>query len=123
MMKRLLIIIFFIAISCKEELSDNYRGYVFNLKKEPIQNVKIYERRDSTKYVFTKKNGYFSLKPRSLNFVDDLIFEKEGYITDTVYSYSATRKRNKTHFLTNRSDTLFIEEIKPIMLPNKDGYK
>ncbi|WP_407264566.1 hypothetical protein [Tenacibaculum maritimum] len=123
MMKRLLIIIFFMVVGCKEKLSDTYRGYVFNLKKEPIQNVKIYERRDSTKYVFTKKNGYFLLKPRSLNFIDDLIFAKNGYITDSLETVYYRRGHGTIYlFLRQRSDTLFMEETKQITLPN-NGYK
>lgn len=112
-MKKLLVIIFFITISCKEKLSDNYRGYVFNLKKESLHNVKVYEQRDSTKYTYTDENGYFLLPPRSLTFVDDLIFEKKGYITDTVNSYSQRiGARPVTLFLTQRSDTLFMRKIK-----------
>ncbi|MCD8440849.1 hypothetical protein [Tenacibaculum finnmarkense] len=120
-MKKLLIIILFIATGCKEKLSENYRGYVFNLKKEPLSNVKVYERRDSTKYVYTKKNGYFLLKPRSLTFVDDLIFIKEGYVTDSLETVYYNRGQGTISlFLRQRSDTLFMKEIKQITLPNKE---
>lgn len=103
-------IILIVNISCSGRLHEKYRGYVYSLKKEPLHNVKVYEWTNPTEHVCTQKNGYFLLNPRSLNFVDDLIFEKEGYVTDTVYSYSANRRGDKTHFLTNRSDTVFMKK-------------
>ncbi len=113
-MKKLAIIILLIITSCKEkqELSDHYRGYVYNLKREPLGGVKVYAFGYPSQYTHTQKNGYFLLGRRNQGFVDNLIFEKKGYIKDTVASYSANRRGDRTHFLTQQSDTLIMEVAK-----------
>ncbi|MBL3657555.1 peptidase associated/transthyretin-like domain-containing protein [Fulvivirga sediminis] len=109
---KLIIVALITATSCEQKLSDHYRGYVFNYNNEPLSGVKVYAIGFPSKYTHTNKKGYFSLQRRSSTFVDDLIFEKIRYNTDTVYSFFANRRRDKTHFLEQRSDTLFMKEIK-----------
>ncbi|MBL3657557.1 carboxypeptidase-like regulatory domain-containing protein [Fulvivirga sediminis] len=108
---KLIIIVLITATSCEQKLSDHYRGYVFNYNNEPLSGVKVSVDGFPSKYTHTNKKGYFSLKRRSSTFVDDLIFEKNGYNTDTVYSFFANRRRDKTHFLEQRSDTLFMKKL------------
>ncbi len=112
-MKKLLIIILLIITGCSEKLSENYRGYIYNSKKEPLHNVKVHEWYNPVKYVYTDKNGYFLLKPRSLGFVDNLVFEKKGYITDSLVTVYYHKGHGTIYlFLTNQPDTLFMKEIK-----------
>ncbi len=112
-MKKIIIIILFTTMGCKEKLSENYRGYVFNLKKEPLHGVKVYADGVPLEFTYTQKNGYFSLDRGSLTFVDDLIFEKEGYVTDSLETVRYIRGHETIYlFLTNRSDTLFMKSIK-----------
>ncbi|WP_157578304.1 hypothetical protein [Tenacibaculum ovolyticum] len=116
-MKKLIsILVLLIFTSCwhkSYKLADNYRGYIYNSKNEPLENVRIHEVFiGSTKYAYTDKKGYFYLKKESSNFVRNLILKKEGYITDTIYSYSANRFRNMSHFLMEWSDTVRMREVK-----------
>ena len=129
-MKKLMsICVFLIFTGCfywseNHKLVDNYRGYIYDFNNEPLEKVRIYEMYlDSAKYAYTDKNGYFLLKRGDLNFVDDLIIEKEGYISDTIYSYSenANRMGNKTRFLMEWSDTVYMEKIKKIALPKNEN--
>ncbi|PKH52571.1 hypothetical protein CXF68_18515 [Tenacibaculum sp. Bg11-29] len=118
----ILILLLFTACWHKSyKLVDNYRGYIYDSKNTPLEKVRIYERHlDSAKYVYTDKNGYFLLKGGSSTFVDDLVLEKEGYITDTVFafSYNGGRVRNITRFLMEWSDTVRMREVKRIDIPN-----
>ncbi|WP_299709704.1 hypothetical protein [uncultured Tenacibaculum sp.] len=112
-MKNLLLSILLITVSCDKELNNTYKGYVFNIKKEPLNKVKIYTFRFPKLYTYTNENGYFSLEKRSLNFIDDLVFVKNGYTTDTLNTVFYHRGHGTIYlFLTNRSDTLFMKEVK-----------
>ncbi len=122
-MKKLLLISLLITASCNEKLHDSYRGYVYNLKKEPLSGVIVCADVVNLECTKTNKNGCFLLKRGSQNFVDDLIFVKDGYITDSLETVYYKRGHGTIYlFLTNRSDTLFMEETKQITLPN-NGYK
>ncbi len=93
------------------------------MNKEPLSGVKVYANRIPSEYTYTQKDGYFSLKRGSLTFIDDLIFEKEGYLTDSLETVYYNRGNGTIYlFLTNRSDTLFMKETKQITLPN-NSYK
>ncbi|WP_237276026.1 hypothetical protein [Tenacibaculum ovolyticum] len=93
------------------KLVDNYRGYIYDSKNEPLENVRIHEMDYKlVKYTYTDKKGYFFLKKESSNFVSNLLLEKEGYVTDTVFSFSESRFGNKTRFLMEWSDTVYMEK-------------
>lgn len=110
-MRKSLIIILLIITSCNEKLSENYRGYVYSLEKKPLNNVKVYPDRISSEYTYTQKDGFFSLKRGSLTFLDNLIFEKDGYITDSLETVYYHRGHGTIYlFLTTQSDTLFMRK-------------
>lgn len=80
-MKKYLFIFLFIFLNCNSE-NDYYFGRVLDENNNPIKNaivtVDIFE--EKTK---TNNKGYFKLK-RNSGWLGNLIFQKEGYLTDTI---------------------------------------
>ena len=112
-MEKLLILILLLNTSCNEKLHDSYRGYVYNLKNEPLHGVIVCADIADHECTKTNKDGYFLLKRGSQTFVDDLIFVKDGYITDSLETVYYNRGHGIISlFLTNRSHTLFMRKQK-----------
>ncbi|MDX8552610.1 hypothetical protein MK851_03105 [Tenacibaculum sp. 1B UA] len=103
----LLIALLLLTVSCKQELCDCYHGYVFDESKELINNVQIIESSSYSQHTYSKSDGYFYLN-RKANFISELIFVKEGYISDTIPPYTANRRGDKSLFV-HRKDTLFMK--------------
>ncbi len=63
MKKIMSILVLLILTSCwrkSHKLVDNYRGYIYDSKNEPLENVRIHEMNlKSAKYTYTDKKGYF----------------------------------------------------------------
>ncbi|XZF14364.1 carboxypeptidase-like regulatory domain-containing protein [Chitinophagaceae bacterium MMS25-I14] len=65
--------------------SDKYYGYVYDVQEHPVKKVKVFDLMDHTKDTYTDSNGYFKLiKTKSAS--GKLVFEKEGYCSDTIWS-------------------------------------
>ncbi len=108
-MRSFYITLLLLFLSCKEkQLCDCYHGYVFDEEGVPLANVKVYEEAAISYSTFTDAKGYFNLERDS--FIASLIFEKEGYITDTIRAYTANRRGTKTLFVNEKPDTLFMRE-------------
>ena len=103
----LLLTLLLLTVSCKQELCDCYHGYVFDENKKPIHNVKVYKEVAFSNSTYTNKEGYFKLD-RKVDFISELIFVKEGYISDTISPYTANRRGDKSLFV-DRKDTLFMK--------------
>lgn len=69
-------------ISCIQT-NNFYQGRVIDENNNPLENVLVLElyRENQTK---TDKTGYFSFDRHSSNFLEDLVFVKKGYKTDTI---------------------------------------
>ncbi|WP_101690322.1 carboxypeptidase-like regulatory domain-containing protein [Dysgonomonas massiliensis] len=73
-----------IAISCKNsKLRDHYSGFVVDEAGAPISGVLVREYFSIENSDTTDNLGYFKIK-RIDNTLEDLIFSKKGYRTDTV---------------------------------------
>lgn len=106
----LLIVLLFLTTSCKQELCDCYHGYVFDENKKPIHNVNVYEEAELSNSTYTNKDGYFKLSRDS--FIANLVFKKDGFKADTISPYIEFRGKDKTIFITKKSDTLFMKKMK-----------
>ncbi len=106
-------IILFTITSCSTKPAF-YRGYVY-YENKPLKNVtvkKMYDDEFSTK---TDSNGYFLLQ-KEPNSLRSLIFEKQGFITDTIPSvWTQNGEKVKYTFLNKYSDTITLRKI---TLPN-----
>ncbi|CAA0187906.1 carboxypeptidase regulatory-like domain-containing protein [Tenacibaculum maritimum] len=95
-----------------------YRGYVFYDKK-PLLNV-IVRKDNLNESTQTDSTGFFKL-PKEPNSIHSLIFEKTGFITDTIPSvWTQHGEKVNYTFLNKTIDTIFLRKI---TLPNKDSYK
>ncbi|GEM_PF-3193945 len=81
-MKYLLYILLLTLFSCKSA-NDFYQGRVTDEDNQPLEDVIVSEDGERDKQTQTDKNGYFKLN-RTPEWLGELIFTKEGYITDTV---------------------------------------
>lgn len=73
-----------IAISCKNsKLRDHYSGFIVDEAGVPISGVLVREYFSVENSDTTDNLGYFKIK-RTDDTLDDLIFSKKGYRTDTV---------------------------------------
>lgn len=61
-----------------------YHGRVIDENQNPVAGVRVFEMyREHS--VETDKNGYFRIS-KSPDWIDDLVFRKSGYLTDTIAS-------------------------------------
>ncbi|WP_437918647.1 hypothetical protein [Sphingobacterium sp. LRF_L2] len=93
-----------------------YYGQVLDENNTPIESVYISKLYDDIGVV-TDKRGYFKMD-RSADRLDDLIFSKEGYITDTIPSvWRQNGEAIRYNFINH--DTTFVKLIKKKKQPNE----
>jgi len=119
-MKKLMIIFSAILfLSCKwccNRRQYYYEGYVFDENNQPLSDVRVKEYYTyEWNQCVTDSSGYFKMHRSSRDFLPDLIFEKEGYKSDTVGLVGGRHSGNLFFFfLRERKDTLrMIKEIIP----------
>ena len=108
MKKTMLFFYLLLIISCNKKATF-YHGVVIDANKKPIANVNVSLRFDSNKSTFSKENGYFKLS-KSPDIIDDLVFSKKGYITDTIFSvWTQHGEKVNYTFLNKSSDTIRLK--------------
>ncbi len=105
-MKKFILILIFFTISCKP--SENYHGITVNEKKQPLTDVRVTEDNIGKKYVLTDSTGYFRLE-KNPNTVSRLIFEKNGFETDTVQTVWNRYNTSGKRFLSKKPDTIVLK--------------
>lgn len=104
-------IISFIFISCSTKPAF-YKGYVYYDNK-PLKNVTVKKMYDDESFTKTDSTGYFILQKRP-NTLRSLIFEKKGFITDTIPSvWTQHGEKVKYTFLNKYSDTIILRKKQP----------
>ncbi len=98
-----IIICILILTSCND-INDYYSGYVVDERGYSISEVQVREYRCDGLHTVTDENGFFHLK-RDKSFICNLIFEKEGYLPDTVLTFWVVDDNDTQYFSTIRSDT------------------
>ena len=109
-MKKYLFIFLFIFLNCNSE-NDYYFGKVLGENNNPIENAIVTEDNFEEKSK-TNEKGYFKLK-RNPDWLGNLIFFKEGYITDTIPSF--WHQHGKTiqyNFIEDDTTVLRLKRIK-----------
>jgi hypothetical protein len=87
----------------------HYNGYVY-YKNIPVQGVLVREKNNTKTYTYTNSKGYFILA-KNPNIIDDLVFKKESFKTDTVKTvWSQHGEKIEYQFVTNRLDTIFLKK-------------
>ncbi|OAB81687.1 carboxypeptidase regulatory-like domain-containing protein [Cochleicola gelatinilyticus] len=109
MKKFLIICVIISSFGCKSV--EYYHGVTVDETNQPLRDVKVIEDNVERKFVFTDSSGYFILT-KNPNTVSRLVFEKSGFITDTVQTvwnrYDGAGKR----FLNKKPDTIVIQRKK-----------
>lgn len=109
-MKNLIFICFLINLMSCSKKPTHYKGVVVDYNSVPIKNVLIREQFSDSIHTTSKKNGFFKLK-KTPNSLPDLIFSKEGYITDTVRTvWSEHGELISYRFLNKKLDTLRLKK-------------
>ncbi|MFK7787605.1 MAG: carboxypeptidase-like regulatory domain-containing protein [Crocinitomicaceae bacterium] len=87
-----------------------YKGYVYSDGK-PLDQVTVSKMNGTQDHsTQTDSKGYFELT-KEQDVVHSLIFEKEGFVTDTVPTvWSQHGEKLNYRFVNKNSDTLFIEK-------------
>ncbi|OCA76696.1 hypothetical protein BBI01_22040 [Chryseobacterium artocarpi] len=128
-----LFFIFSCILSCSHKNAENnreivnyYNGIVLDknsITALPNVSVKCSLNNNVIKTVLTDKRGHFKISDSSLNTLNiqeqrKLIFYKEGYVSDTIYTtqripqYRQTKNLNSNHFIYKIPDTLYLQKIK-----------
>ena len=103
------ILLFFLLISCKNQ---NYYGYIYDIDtKKPLNKVFVRENfKNNAKFTYSDENGFFKIENNTES-IGDLIFNIEGYKTDTIVTiWSQHGEKLKYRFVGNNSDTLFMKK-------------
>lgn len=115
-MKNLLLILLIFITACSRP-KDFYSGIVLDKNQIPIENVLIMED-DSTNTTFTDKSGYFKLK-RNPTWLGNIIFIKEGYLTDTIPSvWHQAGETTEYNFLNDDTTVVTLKPIKKLAKHN-----
>lgn len=111
-MKKLITLFFAIPllVACKT-VNNFYQGLVIDENNNPIKGVIVSElyRENQTE---TDENGYFKFERYSPNFLGDLVFEKEGYRTDTLQSVRTwAGEKVRYYFVTKDITNVRLERV------------
>ena len=80
------------AICCKPIIYDDpykiitIKGWVLDTEKVPLDSVEILNFRNEV-MTYSNKEGYFEIKEELLILHQYVLFQKEGYISDTIQYY------------------------------------
>ena len=76
-------VLIFVLLSCGQKTNDFYQGVVLDENNIPLENVTVFEEYVEENSTKTDNKGYFKLN-RTPSRLERLVFEKEGYKTDTI---------------------------------------
>ena len=114
-MKKTVISCLLLALYSCNDQPKYYHGYVLDRKMKPISNVKVIENNKIPLSTITDSTGYFRLN-KNPDWLSNLIFLKEGYITDTVRTvWSKHGEKIEYTFLNQNADTVLLRKV---TLPN-----
>lgn len=114
-MKQAFCLLFLILCSCRS-VNDFYQGRVIDIHNKPLENVSVSELYRGSQ-TSTDTNGYFKLKRYSSGFLGELVFEKDGYKTDTIPTvWHQAGETTEYHFV--KDDTTIVN-LRPIEIKEK----
>ncbi len=100
------LLLVFLIVGCKSKQSF-YHGYVFH-NENPVVGVEVKDNLRIQNSTYTDSTGYFKLIKRR-DMISDLIFTKNGYISDTVKTvWIQSGEREMKRFLNKDADTLYL---------------
>lgn len=109
-MKSLYVITCVLFFSCTST-NPYYQGRVIDEKAYPIEGAIVTELYQK-KAAATDKNGYFKLSKHA-NWIDDLVFTKPGYETDTIPSvWHQGGETTRYNFITNDTRVVVLRKIR-----------
>ena len=99
------------TLGCGVNRPQYIHGYVYEYdKNRAIENVKVSFLFTPDTYIYTDSMGFFRFKFE--NFYPDLIFEKEGFRTDTIPTLWIFRNRSIARSFVNKyPDTIRLSKI------------
>lgn len=108
------IIFFLSSLICLQNCNNSsikyYQGYVYSLKKEPLENIFVYEMFDSINMGKTNKEGFFKIKKNPNSISQFLIIKDKNRIIDSIQIIRTHPERGeKYYFVEGRKDTLFVD--------------
>ena len=104
--KNTFIFLILIPLACGQKSTNYYQGLVLDENEIPIENVQVFEVYGKENKAKTDKKGYFRLQ-RNSELLTSLIFQKEGFNTDTVPVYW-TQHGEKVHYKFTTIDTTIV---------------
>ena len=103
-------VILIISFSHCRYKPEYFHGYVYDQEGDFVSNVKISFSELPNVYFYTDATGFFRFKFEK--FYPNLIFEKEGYITDTVPTVWIQHGERAIYLFTNKyPDTIYLSKI------------
>ena len=113
-MKKILFLTWaFLLFCCKNRKINFYEGYICDLQKNPIENLKVYGKDDLYIFSYTNEKGYFKME-KTDNWIEHfLMIERDNIIIDSIQIVRTSGgERLNYYFVEGRSDTLFIDMSK-----------
>ena len=110
-MKKIVIVSILLALcfSCNNQAT-YYHGYVLDDEMKPIYNVKVIEDSGAPLSTITDSTGYFRLY-KNPDWLSNLIFLKEGYVTDTIRTvWTQSGEIIEYTFLNQKADTVRLKK-------------
>ena len=103
-------LLFLFITKCSDNIS-YYEGHIYSSKKEPISDLKVYQREDSLNISgTTDKNGFFKIKKKENSIATYLIIKKGNEILDSIRIVGTQGgERIIYSFIEGKNDTLFID--------------
>ncbi|WP_111672797.1 carboxypeptidase-like regulatory domain-containing protein [Algoriphagus litoralis] len=104
--KNTLIFLILIPLACSQKSTNYYQGLVLDENDIPLENVQVFEVYGKENGAKTDEKGYFRLQ-RNSELLTSLVFQKEGFKTDTVPVFW-TQHGEKVHYQFTTKDTTVV---------------